>query len=98
MKHQTVGHTIVRDIRVEVQPDAFGEDALFIVLVLSDPPAGHDSWPIDDLQAMRQGLRERIAPHLDELPLPWFVVFEPEHPDLEELEDENGQLGLDVDQ
>jgi len=97
MKGRTAGATIVRDVRVEFQPDSFGEDAAFIIVVLSDPPAGQDAWPVADLRAIRQSLREYIQSRAPDLPIPWFVVFEPEHPDLDDSEDEHGQLGFDVD-
>jgi hypothetical protein len=91
MKHQTVGHTIVRDIRVERQPDSSGEEAYFVVLVLADPPEGQDSWPLEDLRSLRQAVREAIAERVPDIDATWYVVFEPEHPD---LEDDDEQLGF----
>lgn len=88
MKHQTVGATIVRDIRVERQQDSFGEEAYFVVLVLADPPEGEDSWPLADLRSLRQAVREAIAARVQDLDATWYVVFEPEHPDLEDEDDE----------
>jgi len=92
IKDKAAGATLVRDVRVAVAPDSFGDDALFIILVLSDPPAGHDTWPVEDLRELRQFVREYLGSRLTELGMPWFVAFEPEHPDLPEIDDE--QLDL----
>jgi len=91
MKHQTVGNTIVRDIHVERQPDSVGDEADFVVLVLADPPEGEDTWPLEDLRSLRQAVREAIAERVKDLDATWYVVFEPEHPD---LDDGDPQLGF----
>jgi len=96
MTAHPAGDTAVRDVRVEVREDAFGEDALMVILVLSDPPDDQESWPVDDLRALRRRLREVLAPRLDEIGMPWYVMFEPEHPDLEdEFADAQGQFQVD---
>jgi hypothetical protein len=83
------GATHVIDITVETREDSQGEQALFFTLVLGAPPAGSDSWPLEDLRAVRDLLRGVIG-EMD-LPLSWYVAFEPEHPDLED-----DQMSLDV--
>lgn len=92
IRDRAAGQRLLRDVRVAVEPDSFGDDALFIVLVLSDPPAGEETWPVNDLRALRQAVREALEPKLAEIGMPWFVSFEPEHPDLPEIDDE--QLDL----
>ena len=94
MAAQRAGDTIVRDVRVEQGTDSFGEEALTIVLVLSDPPAGRETWPVEDLRALRDGLREILAPHLDSLGMAWYVAFEPEHPELDDSDDPQAQLDI----
>jgi hypothetical protein len=96
MTSRSAGDTVVRDVRVDVREDAFGDEALFVVLVLSDPPEGHESWPVDDLRALRRFVRDYLTENTPDLATPWFVVFEPEHPDLDASEDDNEQLDFDV--
>jgi hypothetical protein len=91
MKDQTVGNTPVRDVRVETREDSFGEPAMFVVLVLADPPVGADSWPIDDLRAMKHWVRDFLSKL--EIDIPWFVVFEPEHQDPDHEQLHLGDLG-----
>lgn len=91
LKDREAGQTIIRDVRVDVQEDSSGAQAIFVVLVLGDPPAGSDTWPIDDLLALRTLVRDLMASR--DLPMPWYVTFEPEHPEL--LESEDDQLELD---
>lgn len=91
LKDQSAGATIIKDVRVEVREDSSDAPALFIVLVLSDPPSGMDSWPIDDLWELRRKVREAVAESVPGLDMAWFVTFEPEHPDLPDDE----ALGLE---
>jgi hypothetical protein len=91
MTAEPAGGTVVRDVRVERREDAFGEEALFIVLVLADPPDGVETWPVNDLRTLRRRVREHLSEKVDDR-VPWFVVFEPEHPDLEDEE----QFDLDL--
>jgi hypothetical protein len=79
---QHAGQTIVIDLRVEVQPDSSGDDALFVTLVLQDPPSGDGTWPVEDLRALRDLVRGALAEQ--DIPMAWYVVFEPAHPDLDE--------------
>ena len=81
LRHQHARGTAVADVRVEAREDSSGEPAVFLVLVLSDPPGGAETWPVDDLWELRRIARQavsRVAPDLDQ---PWYVAFEPEHPD-----------------
>ena len=80
-------------MRVELREDSSDRQALFVVLVLSDPPSGLETWPVDDLWALRREVREAVADQVPDLAIPWFVVFEPEHPDLPDAGDE--ALGIE---
>lgn len=84
LKDQTAGQTIIKDVRVELREDSDGRMAAFVVLILSDPPRGMDAWAVDDLWALRRMVRRAIHERLPELELPWYVAFEPEHPELAE--------------
>ena len=86
LRDQNAGLTVVRDVDVEFREDSDGEMAFFVILKLSDPPSGAESWPVDDLWSLRRMTREAIdrikAKREPEWSWPWFIVFEPEHPDL----------------
>jgi hypothetical protein len=94
LKDKSAGATIIKDVRVEIREDSSDRPALFVVLVLSDPPRGHETWPVDDIWQLRREVRDAIADQLPDLELPWFIVFEPEHPDL--LDEDDEQLGLEA--
>lgn len=89
-----VGRTYVVDVHIEMREDSQGEDALFITLVLDDPPEGYDSWPLEDLHALRDLLREVLARIEAPLEIPWYLSFQPEHPELDD--DDQLNLGVDV--
>jgi hypothetical protein len=86
LRDQYSGRTKIKDVKVDFRDDSSEQQALFVVLVLSDPPAGEESWPIDDLWDLRRITRETIADitrRLDpDWEMPWFVSFEPENPEL----------------
>jgi hypothetical protein len=92
LKDQAAGNTRVTAVRAEERADSSGERALFIVLVLSDPPG--DTWPVDDLWALRAKVREAVAAD-DSIREPWLVVFEPENPG--ELDADDVDEIVDVD-
>ncbi len=83
LKDQSAGNTIIRDVRVEMREDSSDRLALFVVLVLGNPPDGLDHWPVDDIWNLRRKVRTAIADRAPNLDVPWYVVFEPEHPDLD---------------
>jgi hypothetical protein len=89
LKDKSAGATIIKDVRVDVREDSSDRLALFIVLVLSDPPNGLETWPVDDLWALRREVRKAVAEKIPDLEMPWFIVFEPEHPDLLDEDDES---------
>jgi hypothetical protein len=93
LKDKSAGATIIKDVRVEVREDSSDRMALFVVLVLSDPPNGLETWPVDDLWELRRTVRVAVIERLPDLDMPWFIVFEPEHPDL--LDEDDGPLGIE---
>jgi hypothetical protein len=84
LRGQSVGATIVR---VDMRADSSDRLALFVVLVLANPPEGFDHWPVEDLWELRRRVLAAIAERVPHLDVPWYVVFEPEHPEL----GDNGQ-------
>ncbi len=96
LRGQSAGDTIIRDVRVEMSEDSSERVALFVVLVLANPPNGLDHWPVDDLWELRRRVRAAIAERLPDLDVPWYVVFEPGHPDTERIHslDERGSTHL----
>ena len=102
LEGQHAGETKVREVRVDVREDSSGRTALFVVLVLSEPPRGADTWPVDDLWALRRAVREaksKIEEEGTQTPvageLPWFVVFESKDHELLDAEDLDEQLDSD---
>jgi hypothetical protein len=92
LRDRNAGKTLVKDVKVDFREDSSEQEALFVVLVLSDPPAGNESWPIDDLWALRRITQETIADLTKRFDpdweMPWFVSFEPENPELLSEDDE----------
>jgi hypothetical protein len=76
---QYAGETTITAVRADVREDSSERPALFVSLVLSDPPKGADTWPVDDLWALRRIVRDvmvEIEAEGELRGLPWFVVFE----------------------
>lgn len=92
LRDRYAGQTKVKDVKVEFREDSSEEPAVFLILVLSDPPAGAETWPIDDLWELRRITREVISNLKAQLEpnweMPWFVSFEPENPELLADDDE----------
>lgn len=87
----------VTDARTEIEEDPFGDPALVIVLVLADPPDDAETWPVDDLWALRRIVRDVV----DEVGTPsdvmsWFVSFESAEPSNVGSADAPGQIGHDA--
>lgn len=85
------GETRVLDALVRRGEDSEGGPALFLVLTLTNPPAGHETWPTDDIWALRERVREAMA-SVDDVTVPWFITFQPEDPGELEPEDLAEQL------
>ncbi|MGB0872880.1 MAG: hypothetical protein ACPGYP_07060 [Solirubrobacterales bacterium] len=84
LEGKSAGKTFIRDVRVELREDSDDRVAAFVVLVLSDPPQGMDAWDVEDLWELRRIVRGAINDKLPDLDMPWYVVFEPENPELGE--------------
>ncbi|MBS1881626.1 MAG: hypothetical protein JSS97_01565 [Actinobacteria bacterium] len=99
LRNRRTGKTEIEDVRVEIREDASEREALFITLVLSGPPSGADTWPIDDLWALRRMTREVVNELERELetgmPIRWAIEFEPEVPD--EIDEDDASFQIDVD-
>ena len=87
LRSKSAGATIIKEVRVDFREDSGDRLALFVVLVLTDPP-DQGTWPVDDLWELRRVVRETIAEQAPDLDMPWYVVFEPEHPDLLDEDDD----------
>jgi hypothetical protein len=96
LKDRAEGTTRIEEVRVEMREDSSDRMALFVVLVLSDPPPGRETWPVEDLWALRRAVRQAISETEPELSLPWFVIFEPETTESLDLGDINEQLDVDA--
>ena len=90
LRNQQAGATQVRDVRADVREDSSGTSALFVVLVLSDPPG--DTWPVEDLWEFRDIARAAVNKVVPDLEMPWFVEFEPENPDALDPDDEQVEI------
>ncbi len=95
LKGGHVGKTVVRSARVEAREDSSERPALAIVLVL-DPPADGDTWPVEDLWQLKETAAEaklkverrfRAEHGVDPPDLPWFVEFESTRDELLDWED-----------
>ena len=94
------GETVVKRARAVPREDSSGRPALFVVLVLSAPPKGADTWPIDDLWKLRHMVSDakaRVEARAESgaRELPWYVVFESEYDELLDAEDIGEQLDAD---
>jgi hypothetical protein len=85
---QRAGSVSVTDVRYEYLINEDAEEYLNAVLVLSDPPANLDDWPIDAI-ARLQMRSEAVLRELGIAP-PYFVAtrFNPEPDELDEGSDE----------
>jgi hypothetical protein len=93
LRDRTAGKTRVIAARTNVGEDSEGRPALFITLVLSDPPG--ETWPVDDLWALRRDVQSIIAEVDPSLELPWFMTFEPENAEQQETDDTHEQVEAD---
>lgn len=92
------GETKITAVRADIREDSSERPALFIVLVLSDPPKGADTWPVEDLWSLRRIVRDVMVKLEDEGDLrgtPWFVVFETKDHELLDSDDTAEQLEVD---
>lgn len=76
-----VGQTRVSAVRTRNGQDPSGEPAVIVTLVLADPPAGLETWPVDDLWEIRRLVNDVVREVDPELEIPWLTSFEAEDPD-----------------
>lgn len=93
LRDREVGSTRVVAVRVRRGDDSEGQPALFVELTLTDPPEEPGTWPVDEIWQLRRIVRDAVSA-LDGIELPWFVFFEPEHPDELEPSDVGEQLSV----
>lgn len=91
------GQTSVESIEVAPGEDSEGAPALFVIVTLSNPPAGQETWPVDDIWALRRLFRRKILEVDPELEIPWFISFRPADADALDPEDEGDQIETDGD-
>lgn len=90
-----IGQTRIVAARVRLGEDWSGEAALLVKLMLSDPPVGRDTWPIEDIMGIRRAIRALVTRADPELKVPWVISFLPESPD--ELDPEDLQDAIEID-
>jgi hypothetical protein len=56
--------------------DADGNPALFVRLTLTEPPAGEETWPSDDVLRLRRLVRDALLRMLHDDALRWYVSFD----------------------
>lgn len=86
------GTTRVLSAKVRHDEDSEGEPALFLELTLTNPPPGEETWPTDDIWALRRLIGDVVA-SIGEVE-PWFIRFSPEDPGELEPSDIEEQLDL----
>ncbi len=90
------GDTKVKDALLRFDDDSVGAPALFVELILSNPPAEQGTWPVDDRRDLRRKVREKMSEVAPDLELPWFVTFQPEDAEPLALADRGEQVDVDV--
>jgi hypothetical protein len=83
-------------VRGELTTDHDGDPVVRLRLTLSDPPAGQATWPLDDVDVLRQEVERLVSASSVDLP---YVVFElyPESPDPDEADDASDDLAEALD-
>lgn len=93
LRDRTAGTTRVVSARVRLGADSEGCPALFVTLVLSDPPG--DTWPVDDIWELRRSVQTVMSEVDPDIETPWFIVFEPENMEQQESDDMLEQFEVD---
>ncbi|MHB1469785.1 MAG: hypothetical protein ACYCSI_02540 [Solirubrobacteraceae bacterium] len=96
LKRLQARDTRVVDARWDERDDSSGRPAVFIALVLADPPPGSSTWPIEDVMQLKRAVRDELFDKEPEFDRPWFVELEPEHPGELDPEDVSARSELDA--
>jgi len=91
-----VGQTRVTAVRTRLGQDPSGDEAVIVKLVLADPPAGLETWPVDDLWEIRRLTNEVIRQVDPELETPWLISFEAEDPGELDPDDIADEVQIDL--
>lgn len=93
LRDKAAGNTHIVGVTVRQGEDSNGDPALFVELMLSNPPRETGTWPVDDIWELRGIVREAVE-RLEGSDAPWFIEFEPEQ--AEEFSDEDTGEQLDA--
>jgi hypothetical protein len=85
-----VGDTRILGVHAREEEDSDGRPAVFVDLLLTNPPRGRETWPVDDIWTLREIVREAISGLAVEDP--WFIRFAPEEAGELEPEDTKEQI------
>lgn len=97
LKGLRANDTSVVDVRWDERDDSSGRPAVFIALVLADPPAGQETWPIEDVRRLKRTVRDELFEKDPDFDTPWFIELESEHPDELDAEDARARREVEVD-
>jgi hypothetical protein len=90
-----VGQTRLLGARVRFGEDSDGEPVLFVRFILSNPPEGLETWPTEDINAIRRNTRDAIVNADAGLLVPWVISFEPEAAVEIDPDDATGEVHID---
>jgi hypothetical protein len=81
LKTLAVRSTRVLDARLREDANSFGEDAIFVELVLTNP--SDVTWPVEDIRELRRRVRDVMTEHREHRPpdFPWYISLAPKDPD-----------------
>jgi hypothetical protein len=91
VRDKRYGVVRVLDASYTVDRDADEVPAIFLKLVLSDPPEGEETWPLESVLRLRRSVLERVDEQGLEAPV--YVQLTPQTDELdddEELDDDSG--------
>lgn len=76
IKGWSSGGVEVRDVHYDIAEDRDGIPSINLTVVLADPPAGTDTWPLEEILPLRRVVRSR-ANEMD-LEAPFYLWFLPQ--------------------
>jgi hypothetical protein len=91
-----VGQTQVIAVRTRLRADPGGDDAIIIKLVLADPPDNLETWPVEDLWAIREMTSAVIREVDPDGMVPWVISFESEDAGDLDTDDSAGEVQIDL--